>query len=133
MITLCERLMAALPDFGAHLGYDGKAIDSHSTGRVRRTTTQTSDPDADWGKHETRGIDHKTGKEWIKVKSWFGYGLHLIADTRYETPVAFWLTPRRARRESNSMGNSMPCLSRARNWPRAAATSAPTGDSIAAS
>jgi hypothetical protein len=27
------------------------------------------------------------------VKSWFGYGLHLIADTHYEIPVAFHLTP----------------------------------------
>lgn len=93
MATLRERLLAALPDFGTHLGYDGKAIDSHSTGRVSRKTDQTSDPDADWGKHETRGIDPKTGKEWVKVKSWFGYGLHLIADTRYEIPVAFRLTP----------------------------------------
>jgi hypothetical protein len=29
---LREQLMEALPDFGEHLGYDGKAIDSHSTG-----------------------------------------------------------------------------------------------------
>jgi hypothetical protein len=27
------------------------------------------------------------------VKSWFGYGLHLIADTHYEIPVVFHLTP----------------------------------------
>ena len=26
------------------------------------------------------------------VKSWFGYGLHLIADTRYEVPVAYRVT-----------------------------------------
>ena len=26
------------------------------------------------------------------MKSWFGYGLHLIADTRYEIPVAFEVT-----------------------------------------
>lgn len=91
--TLRQQLMQALPDFGRHLGYDGKAIGSHSTGRVNRKTGQTSDPDADWGKHETRGIDRKTGQAWNKVKSWFGYGLHLIADTRYEIPVACHLTP----------------------------------------
>jgi hypothetical protein len=90
---LREQLMAALPDFGCHLGYDGKAIESHSTGRVGRATGTTSDPDADWGKHETGGIDARTGKAWSKVKSWFGYGLHLIADTRYEIPVAMHLTP----------------------------------------
>lgn len=91
--TLREQLMHELPDFGQHLGYDGKAIDSHSTGSVKQTTGNTSDPDANWGKHETHGMDNKTGKEWNKVKTWFGYGLHLIADTRHEIPVAFGLTP----------------------------------------
>ena len=79
--TLRKRLLEALPDFGKHPGYDGKAIDSHSTGRTSRKTGKTSDPDADWGKHETCGIDNRTGKTWKKVKSWFGYGVHLIADT----------------------------------------------------
>ena len=32
------------------LGYDGKAVDSHSTGQVSRKTGKTSDPDANWGK-----------------------------------------------------------------------------------
>jgi hypothetical protein len=90
--TLREQLMAALPDFGVHLGYDGKAIDSHSTGQEKTATGQTSDPDADWGKHETNGVHRKTGKLWQKIKSWFGYGLHLIADTHYEIPVAFEIT-----------------------------------------
>jgi len=91
--ALREQLMAELPDFGHHLGYDGKAIESHSTGQINRQTEATSDPDADWGKHETTGIDGRTGKQWTKLKSWFGYGLHLIADTQYEIPVAFHLTP----------------------------------------
>jgi hypothetical protein len=34
LIDLREQLMEVLPDFGQHLGYDGKAIDSHSTGQV---------------------------------------------------------------------------------------------------
>lgn len=91
--TLRGQLMEALPDFGRHLGYDGKAIESHSSGRVNRATGETSDPDADWGKHETAGIDARSGKPWTKLKSWFGYGMHLIADTRYEIPVAVHLTP----------------------------------------
>ena len=86
------RLREALPDFGKHLGYDGKAIESHSTGRRNRETGRTSDPEADWGKHETRGVDKRTGEAWKKVKSWFGYRLHLIADTEYEIPVAFDVT-----------------------------------------
>jgi hypothetical protein len=88
---LREDLMAELPDFGKHLGYDGKAIDSYSTGQQNRKTGQTSDPDANWGKHKTAGVD-KDGNLWEKVKSWFGYGLHLIADTVYEIPVAFSVT-----------------------------------------
>ena len=93
LVTLRERLMAQLPDFGRHLGYDGKAIESHSTGRARGEHGTTSDPDADWGHHETRGVDARTGQPWSKVKRWFGYGLHLIADTHYEIPVAVHLTP----------------------------------------
>ena len=94
--AMVESLRAALfeevPDFGRHLGYDGKAIESHSTGRVAEGKGKTSDPDADWGKHETSGVCTRTGKIWKKVKLWFGYGLHLIADTHYEVPVAFEVT-----------------------------------------
>jgi len=90
---LREALMEALPDFGRHLGYDGKAIKSYSTGHKDRKTGETSDPDADWGKHETKGIESKSGKPWTKVKSWFGYCLHLVADTRYEIPAAIHVTP----------------------------------------
>ena len=90
--SLRASLFEELPDFGRHLGYDGKAIGSHSTGRVCGDRGKTSDPDADWGKHETSGVNAKTGAVWKKVTSWFGYGLHLIADTDYEIPVAFEVT-----------------------------------------
>ena len=89
--ALRSKLMAALGDFGRHLGYDGKALDSHSTGQANRKTGKASDPDADWGHHETRGVDNN-GKAWSKVKSWFGYELHLIADSAYEIPVWFDVT-----------------------------------------
>jgi hypothetical protein len=93
VVLLREQLMAVLPEFGQHLGFDGTDIASYSTGQKNRLTEQTSDPDADWGHHETSGVDARTGKAWKKVKSWFGYGLHLIADTQYEIPVAFEVTP----------------------------------------
>ncbi|MBK1725066.1 transposase [Thiocystis violacea] len=92
-VILREQLMAELPDFGTHLGFDGTDIASHSTGQKARASGQTSDPDADWGCHETQGVDARTGKAWKTIKRWFGYGLHLIADTQYEIPVAFEVTP----------------------------------------
>jgi len=93
LTNLRGQLMAVLPDFGQHLGYDGKAINSHSTGQADGKNGHCSDPDADWGHHETTGVNAKTGTPWKNVKNWFGYGLHLIADTHYEIPVAFHLTP----------------------------------------
>jgi hypothetical protein len=92
-VVLRAHLMAVLPDFGQHLGFDGTDIASHSTGQQARASGQTSAPDADWGYHETQGVDVRTGKAWKKIKRWFGYGLHVIAETRYEMPVAFALTP----------------------------------------
>ena len=52
-------------------------------------TGAASDRDADWGRHETRGVDGRTGRAWTKVKSWF---VHLMADTRYEVPVSYRVT-----------------------------------------
>ena len=89
MRRMGEELREALPGFGEHLGYDGKAVRSHSTGRVSGRTGSVSDRDADWGRHETRGVDGRTGRAWTKVKSWFGYRVHLMADTRYEVPVSY--------------------------------------------
>ncbi len=91
LVDLRHRLMDLIGDFGVHLGCDGKAIASQSTGVVKTTTGKTSDRDADWGKHETSGVNAE-GKVWTKVKSWFGYTLHLIADTTYEIPVAAAVT-----------------------------------------
>ena len=50
------------------------------------------DHDATWGKHETRW-EGSDGRSHVKTKSWFGYKLHLIADTKYELPVAFSVLP----------------------------------------
>ena len=107
--SLRSSLFEEVPDFGRHLGYDGKAIESHSTGRVAEGKKDASDPDADWGKHETSGANARTGKIWKKVKSWFGYGLHLIADTHYEVPVAFEVT-RASRTETKVLAEMLEGL-----------------------
>ena len=83
--ALRRRLMDELPGFGRHLGYDGKALASHSTGKRKAATGRTSDPDADRGRRGTGGVD-------AKGKAWFGYGLHLVADAEHEIPVWFEVT-----------------------------------------
>ena len=70
---LREQLMDEIADFGVHLGYGGKALNIYSSGRMIKSKGKTSDPDADWGRHEYRGVDKNTGKPWSKIKFWFGY------------------------------------------------------------
>ena len=86
LLILIDALHAGV---GRHLGYDGKAVPSRSTGRRKAATGRTSDPDADWGRHETGGVDGRTGKPWTKVKTWFGYGLHVIADVEHEIDLIY--------------------------------------------
>ena len=65
---LTDELVERLPDFGADVGFDGKALRSHSTGRRTARTGQPSDPDADWEMtlllqyrpHRTRAKDDPT-------------------------------------------------------------------------
>ena len=82
-----DLLKQACPDFGESLGFDGKKLHSHSTGRTRADGT-FSDADADWGRHDYRGKDAK-GNDWCKTVTWFGYKLHLVADTSCELPFDF--------------------------------------------
>lgn len=65
VVTLRERLMAALPDFSRQLGFDGIDIARHSTGQAGRGTGQTSDPDADRGpsRNPGRQYPHRKGLE----------------------------------------------------------------------
>jgi hypothetical protein len=89
---LVDSLAELVPDLGQHLGFDGKAIPSFSTGRKNRETGETTDPDAEWGVKTYRGID-ANGRPWQKLTRWFGYQLHLICDTTLEIPVAFEVMP----------------------------------------
>jgi hypothetical protein len=87
--VLVERLRELLPDFGRHLAIDSKAIASHSKGKKK--SEKSSDADADWGVKSYRGT-REDGTAWEKVKSWFGYKVHLIVDADYELPVAYDVT-----------------------------------------
>ena len=47
--------------------------------------------DADWGVKTYQG-EREDGNLWQKLKSWFGYKLHLLVDANRELPVAFEVT-----------------------------------------
>jgi len=94
---LVERVKEELPDFGKYLAIDGKAIESHANGKRRKCRKEKKeedgrrDIDADWGKKVYRGV-REDGTAWEKVKSWFGYKLHLVVDATYELPVSYRVT-----------------------------------------
>jgi len=84
-----------LPDLGKIVAFDGKAIQSYSPGKkknsVLRNNDRRRDNDADWGVKEYKG-KRADGTMWKKVKSWFGYKIHLIVDAVCELPIAFEVT-----------------------------------------
>ncbi len=87
---LIKELMKELEDFGIELAIDGKAVESYANS-AKENGDRRTDTDANWGKKKYRG-ENKDGNSWEKVKSWFGYRLHLIVDANYELPVAFEVT-----------------------------------------
>jgi hypothetical protein len=94
--AMVRELQGLLPDFGEKLAFDGKAIASVARGKKKKEDKQITgdrrkDEDADWGSHEHTGT-RADGTIWKKVKSWFGYKIHLVVDATYELPVAFSLT-----------------------------------------
>ncbi len=91
---LVEKIAVLLPDFGANLALDGKAIETHARPHKKeekKTADGRRDTDADFGKKVYHG-QREDGTFWEKVVSWFGYKLHLLVDTDYELPVAFTVT-----------------------------------------
>ncbi len=71
-----EKLSERLSDYGEEIGYDGKTIESHSTGQKlphkrepKSGERLSSDPDASWGCHSQYGTD-ANGKEKVTKKFW---------------------------------------------------------------
>lgn len=89
--TLVQQCYKELPGFGKELGADGKAIHSFAQKPGNNPGDSRGEHDADWGKHEH--FHQKENGEVVKnVKNWFGFTVHLVADTNYELPVAFEVT-----------------------------------------
>lgn len=87
--NLVSEIKRLIPEFGEHLGIDGKELKSYAVGK--KELSESSDPEADWGVKKYEG-KNKDGSTWEKVKSWFGYKLHLVIDTKYEIPIGYEVT-----------------------------------------
>ncbi|MFW5786473.1 MAG: transposase [bacterium] len=90
--TLVQRCSEVLSGFGERLGGDGKPISSFARRQGTRPADRRGEHDADWGRHEHHHSDAE-GTTSTTVKRWFGFTLHLLADTAYELPVNFAVTP----------------------------------------
>jgi hypothetical protein len=89
---MVERLKGVLPDFGEILAGDGKPIESFAKRATKRTAADgRSESDANIGVKRSLSKD-KDENTYEKIKSWFGYKLHLITDAKYELPVAYEVT-----------------------------------------
>jgi len=86
---LVDALSEVLPDWGQTLAVDSKAIRSCAR-RAPKVTQRDGrrDVDADKGTKTSWKRD-KDGTLYQRVKSWFGYKLHLIVDANYDLPVAY--------------------------------------------
>jgi len=79
MRSLTRSLYKTLPDFGKSVAIDSTDLKAWSKGNKK----PVSDPDATWAaKLDTSG----------KKKFYYGYKLHLLADTQYEIPVVAKVT-----------------------------------------
>ena len=94
-----QRFAGQCPDYGVNTGFDGKAVESHSTGRKLGSRTDpasgegmSSDPDAAWGCHRQYRTD-ASGREQVTGKFWFGYTLNLLGDVNWELPIDFNVVP----------------------------------------
>jgi hypothetical protein len=90
--ALSETLYDILPDFGKYLALDSK----WSWSKANRKSSAKhpdgrSETDAAWGTKEYKGR-RADGSEWTKTEHCFGFKIHLLADAKYELPVAFIMT-----------------------------------------
>jgi hypothetical protein len=102
---LVEDLRKVLPDLGKYQAIDGKAIQTLAAPQSKEERSEKAaakeagelqpdrrrEDDADWGVKTYKGT-RKDGSTWEKVKSWFGFELHLLVDSEYELPLNYKVT-----------------------------------------
>ena len=89
--NLVTELSILVPGFGTNYAGDGKAIESLGNPPKKKDGDHRREEDADWGVKKYQGIDGN-GKPWEKIKSWFGFRLHVIVDADAELPIAYKVT-----------------------------------------
>lgn len=90
--TMVEFMYGHLEGFGERLMADGKAIQSYAAKLSKsRKSGRRGEHDANWCQ-KTYTSSGKHGERKTKTVKWFGFRLHLIAEARYEMPVAFKVT-----------------------------------------
>lgn len=89
--VLVRQLQQLLPDFGKDLAFDSKAIASFGQRPGKYKGDLRGEHEADRGKKTYNGV-REDGTTWEKIKSWFGFKLHLIVDANYELPVVMGVT-----------------------------------------
>lgn len=77
--NLTRRLFEILPDFGKSVAIDSTDMKAWSNGGKRGKKGKVSDPDAGWVV--------KTNTEGNRKYVW-GFKAHILADTKYELPIA---------------------------------------------
>jgi hypothetical protein len=102
-VVLRAQRMAVLPDFGEHLGlrWHRHRQSQHRAPGARQRPARRPRGRLRPSRDPRYRCPHRQGVEDDQVPG-IGYGLHVIADARYELPVAFALTP-------PPCPNSRPC------------------------
>lgn len=88
---LVKELIIYFPEFGTNLAGDGKALHSFGNPTKKEDGDKRHDEEADWGVKKYCGVG-EDGKAWEKIKSWFGFRIHLIVDADAELPVSYEVT-----------------------------------------
>jgi hypothetical protein len=98
--SLTDELALLLPDFGKQLAIDSTIIEAYSNPDKQTKEGGLSDPDASWTtKSYNKGSPHGGREEQANQvstegkKAWFfGYKLHILADSCWELPIAVNVT-----------------------------------------
>jgi len=88
---MVERLREELPEYGKYLATDAKALQSYGRPTKKRGRDGRREKDADWGCKTYEG-KREDGSSYRVVKKWFGFKVHLLADSVYELPIGWDVT-----------------------------------------